>query len=55
MNRKTFAELLRSVEEMDAIAAGTEKPKRRFEFSGPDVRAIRKRNAGGRERNSNPG
>lgn len=43
MDKNSFDELLASVEEMDAIAKGTSKPSRTFEFPDPEVKAIRKR------------
>ncbi len=43
MNRAMFDELLQSVEEMDAIAAGKKKPSRKFEFPDPEVKAIREK------------
>ncbi len=41
MNKKMFDELLQSIEEMEAIAAGKKKPSRKFEFRDPEVKAIR--------------
>lgn len=41
MDEKMFAELLESVQEMDAIHKGTKKPSRTFEFSEPEVKTIR--------------
>jgi putative transcriptional regulator len=38
-----FDELLQSVEEMDAIAAGKKKPGRQFEFPDPEVKTIREK------------
>ena len=43
MNKAMFDELLQSVEEMDAIAAGNKKPSRKFEFPEPEVKAIREK------------
>ena len=43
MNKAMFDELLQSVEEMDAIAAGKKKPGRKFEFPDPEVKAIREK------------
>ncbi len=43
MNKTMFDELLRSVEEMDAIVAGKKKPARKFEFPDPEVKAIREK------------
>ena len=43
MNKAMFDELLQSVEEMDAIAAGNKKPSRKFGFPDPEVRAIREK------------
>ena len=43
MNKAMFDELLQSVEEMDAVAAGKKKPSRKFEFPDPEVKAIREK------------
>ncbi len=43
MKKAMFDELLQSVEEMDAIAAGKQQPSRKFEFPDPQVRAIREK------------
>ncbi len=43
MNRAMFDELLQSVEEMDAIAAGKKEPSRKFEFPDLEVKAIREK------------
>jgi len=43
MNKANFDELLQSVEEMDAIAAGKRKPARKFEFSDPGVKHVREK------------
>ena len=43
MNRAMFDELLQSVEAMDAIAAGKQKPSRKFEFPDPEVKTIREK------------
>ena len=43
MDKKMFNELLESVKEMDAIAAGKKKPPRVFEYPDPEVRVIRQK------------
>ena len=43
MKKAMFDELLKSVEEMDAIAEGARKPARKLEFPDPEVRAIREK------------
>ena len=43
MDKEAFDELLKSVEQMDAIVKGKKKASRKFEFQGPDVKAIRER------------
>ena len=43
MDKKMFNELLESVKEMDAIAAGKKKPARVFEYPDPEVRVIRQK------------
>ena len=43
MNKAMFDELLRSVKEMDEIAAGKKKPARKIEFPDPQVRLIREK------------
>ncbi len=43
MDKDAFDELLKSVEEMDAIARGKKRASRRFDFQGPEVKAIRDR------------
>ena len=43
MNKAMFDELVKSVEEMDAIAEGKKKPARKFEFPDPEVKAIREK------------
>ena len=43
MKKAMFDELIKSVEEMDAIAKGRKKPTRKFEFPDPEVKAIRKK------------
>ncbi len=43
MDKDAFDELLKSVEEMDAIAKGKKRASRRFDFQGPEVKAIRDR------------
>jgi putative transcriptional regulator len=43
MDKKMFNELLESVKEMDAIAAGKEKPSRSFEHPDLEVRTIRRK------------
>ena len=43
MKKAMFDELLKSVEEMDAIAEGKKKPTRKFEFPDPEVKAIREK------------
>lgn len=43
MDDSKFKELLESVEEMDAIAQGTQKPSRQFNYPEPEVKAIREK------------
>jgi putative transcriptional regulator len=43
MDEKMFAELLKSVKEMDAIHKGKKKPSRVFEFPEPEVKTIREK------------
>ena len=43
MDKKMFSELLESVKEMDAIAAGKKEPSRIFEHPDLEVRAIRQK------------
>ena len=43
MEKKMFDELLQSVEEMDLIAAGKNKPARQFKFPDPEVKSIREK------------
>ncbi len=43
MDKDAFDELLKSVEEMDAIARGKKGASRSFDFQGPEVKAIRDR------------
>lgn len=43
MEPTMFDELMASVQEMDKIVRGEKKPKRRFEFPDPEVKAIRER------------
>lgn len=41
MNEQAFEELLESLREGGAILRGEKQPSRRFEFTEPDVKAIR--------------
>jgi len=43
MDKAMFKELLESVEQMDAIVQGKQKPARQFEYPEPEVRAIREK------------
>lgn len=43
MNNAMFKELVESVEQMDAIVKGKQKPSRQFEYPEPEVRAIREK------------
>ena len=43
MDKAMFEELLASVQEMDEIAQGKQKASRRFEYSEPQVKAIREK------------
>ena len=45
MNKTNFDELLASVEEMDQIVRGKQKPSRVTEFAEPQVKEIRRRGA----------
>ena len=43
MDKDSFDELLKSVQQMDAIVKGKKKASRKFDFPDPEVKAIRER------------